>query len=802
MSPSNPNPAAARRANAVAAARARAQRMHREATHDAASGLPNRDEFMSRLERALAAAGRTGGGTALLCVGLDGVAGDDALRAFAVRLRASVRRTDVTGRLGIDVFGVLLTHLADADAVVPALAAKVLAADARVSVGVALAEASIAGDALLARAEAAMHAARGQGADTAVFFDGDVAPVPKECSAAGAPLPPDETARVEALRATQLLDSEPDELFDRIVRIVCTTLNAPVSLVSLVDSDRQWFKARCGVDARETARNVSFCAWAVLDDEPLIVEDASLDPRFADNPHVNGAPFVRFYAGVPLRSGGRRIGSLCAIDYTPRTLAPQDLLVLKQLARMVEDLIELRSAALGAVQSLNDWGGRPLLASGTGARLRQQFLRDPLTGMPNRLVVEDAIARHAARAAEGACGLLAVVDVDNLAAVNEAGSHAHGDAMLVAMARRLRHLAGPGDLAARIGGSTFLVWLQSDADDCAGRAQALHRALNRPVQVAGHVIHGSVTMGHSRFGPDGRDAETLLVRAQAALRHAKSHGHGLARAFEPAQRRNEPRALEHDLRGALARDELALAYQPKIDLRSGRVVGVEALLRWQHPVFGMVSPCDFIPVAEESGLIIPIGQWVLDQACAQLRVWRDAGHAGLTVAVNLSARQFLDDEVAARVVRTLERHGVPHGALELELTESTSMHDVGRSITIMKELKDAGVALSIDDFGTGYSSLAYLKRLPIDKVKIDRAFVSDLEQSAESRAIVRAIVTAVRCLGLDVIAEGIEQPGQARLLMADGCFEMQGFHFGRPVAAGDCPLDARFTLDVPPEEEA
>jgi diguanylate cyclase (GGDEF)-like protein len=621
-------------------------------------------------------------------------------------------------------------------------------------------------------------------------------------AAAGAPLPPDETARVEALRATQLLDSEPDELFDRIVRIVCTTLNVPVSLVSLVDSDRQWFKARCGLEARETPRNVSFCAWAVLEDEPFVVEDATQDPRFADNPLVTSAPFMRFYAGVPLRSGGQRIGSLCAIDYTPRTLAPQDLLVLKQLARMVEDLIELRSAALGAVQSLNDWGGRPLLDSGTGARLRQQFLRDPLTGLPNRLVVEDAVARHAARAPEGARALLAVVDVDNLAAVNEAGSHAHGDAMLVAMARRLRHLAGPGDLAARIGGSTFLVWLQSDTDDCAGRAQALHGALNRPVQVAGQVIHGSVTMGHSRFGPDGRDAETLLVRAEAALRHAKSQGHGLARAFEPAQRRTEPRVLEHDLRGALARDELALAYQPKVDLRSGRVVGVEALLRWQHPVFGMVPPCDFIPVAEECGLIIPIGQWVLDQACAQLRVWHDAGHAGLTVAVNLSARQFLDDEVAARVVRTLERHGVPHGALELELTESTSMHDVGRSITIMKELKDAGVVLSIDDFGTGYSSLAYLKRLPIDKVKIDRAFVSDLEQSAESRAIVRAIVTAVRCLGLDVIAEGIEQPGQARLLMADGCFEMQGFHFGRPVAAADCPLDAQFTVDVPPEEDA
>jgi diguanylate cyclase (GGDEF)-like protein len=802
MSRSYPNHAVARRANAVAAARARAQRMHREATHDAATGLPNRDEFMSRLERALAAAGRTGGATALLCVGVDGAGADDTLRAFAMRLRASVRRTDVTGRLGDEVFGVLLTHLADADAVVPALAAKVLAADARASVGIALAEGTIAGDALLARAEAAMRKARRQGANTAVFFDGDVARVPHASDAAGAPLAPDEPARVEALRATQLLDSEPDELFDRIVRIVCTTLNVPVSLVSLVDSDRQWFKARCGIDAQETARNVSFCAWTVLDDEPLVVEDARLDPRFADNPHVAGAPFVRFYAGVPLRSGGRRIGALCAVDYAPRTPAPQDLLVLKQLARMVEDLIELRAAALGAVQNLNNWGGRPLLDNGTGARLRQHFLRDPLTGMPNRLVVEDAIARHAARTPEGASALLAVVDVDNLAAVNEAGCHAHGDAVLVAMARRLRQQAGPGDVAARIGGSTFLVWLQSDADDCAGRAQALHRALNLPVQVAGQLIHGSVTMGHSRFGPDGRDAETLLVCAQAALRHAKAHGHGLARAFEPHQRRNEPRALEHDLRGALARDELALVYQPKIDLRSGRVVGVEALLRWQHPVFGMVPPCDFIPVAEESGLIIPIGQWVLDQACAQLRAWLDAGHAGLTVAVNLSARQFLDDEVAARVVRTLERHGVPRGALELELTESTSMHDVGRSITIMKALKEAGVVLSIDDFGTGYSSLAYLKRLPIDKVKIDRAFVADLEQSAESRAIVRAIVTAVRCLGLDVIAEGIERPGQARRLMADGCFEMQGFHFGRPVAAAECPLDAQFTVDVPPEEDA
>ena len=774
--------------------------LHHAATHDAATGLPNRDEFMSRAESALAAAARTGGGVALLVVGLDDGGVPGALPAFAARLRARVRRTDVVARIGDDAFAVLLTHLADAATDARALAGKMLgaAAPCGASIGIALDEGMFDAATLLARAQEAAQVARRRGGSTVVMVERPAAPDRR--AASGAPLPSDETARLDALRATQLLDSEPDELFDRIVRIVCTTLNVPVSVVSLVDSERQWFKARCGIEGRETPRDVAFCAWTVLDDEPFVVEDATRDARFADNPHVAGAPFVRFYAGIPLRSDGRRIGALCAVDYVPRTLGPQDLLVLKQLARMVEDLIELRTATLDAVQSLNNWGGRPLLESGTGARLRQQFLRDPLTGMPNRLVVEDAIARHALRAPADACALLAVVDVDNLAAVNEEHGHASGDAVLVAIARRLRHRAGPGDVAARIGGSTFLLWLQSDTHDCAERAQVLHRGLNRPVQVAGRVIHGSVTMGHCRFGTDGFDAETLLIHAQAALRHAKSQGHGLARAYEPAQRRTVPRALEHDLRGALARDELALAYQPKVDLRSGRVVGVEALLRWQHPVYGMVAPSEFIPVAEESGLIIPIGQWVLDQACAQLRAWRDAGHAGLTVAVNLSARQFLDDEVAARVVGTLARHGVPHGALELELTESTSMHDVGRSITIMKELKAAGVVLSIDDFGTGYSSLAYLKRLPIDKVKIDRAFVSDLEQSTESRAIVRAIVTAVRCLGLDVIAEGIEQAAQARLLMADGCFEMQGYHFGRPVAAADCPLDACFVVEVREEE--
>ena len=413
--------------------------------------------------------------------------------------------------------------------------------------------------------------------------------------------------------------------------------------------------------------------------------------------------------------------------------------------------------------------------------------------MPGRLAVEGAVARHAGAGRDGN-PLLVAVDVDNLDAVNQGGGHASGDAVLVAIAERLRRQAGATDVAARIGGSTFLLWLHAGEDGHARRLQNLQRALNRPVQIGKQVIHGSVTLGCSRYGRDGFDAESLLRKAQAAMRHAKSQGHGLAREFEASQLRPGQRGLEHELRGALARDELSLVYQPKVDLRSGRVVGVEALLRWRHPEFGQVAPAEFIPVAEESGLIIPIGQWVLEQACARLRAWREAGHRDLTMAVNLSARQFLDEDVAARVVEILARHRLPHGALELELTESTSMQDVQRSITVMKRLKEAGVVLSIDDFGTGYSSLAYLKRLPIDKVKIDRAFVSDLGQSAESRAIVQAIVTAARCLGLGVVAEGIEQEEQARLLMADGCFEMQGYWFGRPLEASHCALDALHLL--------
>lgn len=793
------------------------RRMHFEATHDLVTGLPNGYAFMSELERriGLARLGAGHDGFAVLHIGLGGIGRSEAqLQALAARMSAVLDPTVFAARLdgefvalaaGSDEDAARQTALTAARRILAEVAdcarGKDDVARAGTGIGIAVYRRGMGSADLLAQADQALQeAVRSAGGGVVAYRAQAQVSVAADGGAVPAPLPDDESERLQALRATGLLDSEPDEMFDRITRIACASLAVPIALVSLVDDGRQWFKARCGLEVQETPRDISFCAYAILGDEAFVVEDASADPRFATNPLVTGAPGIRFYAGMPVSANGRRIGTLCVIDTVPRVPTFQELDVLAQLARAVEDIVALREAALSTVRRLNVWGAgteRALSPRQHGPQRGTRMARDPLTGLSNRLAVEQAIGRHAGNdSGDGADGaLLVAIDVDALGAINEQDGHASGDAVLVEIADRLRRHAHADDVVARAGGSTFLMWLHPGAEGCCARLRTLQQALNEPVQLGRQAIHGSVTLGWSVFGRDGTDAESLLCKAEAALRHAKTQGHGMARAFEASQWQPQRRGLEHELRGALARSELTLVYQPKVDLHSGRVSGFEALLRWHHPCYGQMAPAEFIPVAEESGLIIPIGAWVLEQACAQLRAWRDAGHPDLTMAVNLSARQFLDEDVAARIVATLARYGLPHGALELELTESTSMQDVQRSVTVMNRLKEAGVVLSIDDFGTGYSSLAYLKRLPIDKVKIDRAFVSDLGQSAESRAIVQAIVTAARCLGLGVVAEGIEQPEQARLLLADGCHEMQGYWFGRPLDAAACVLDATPRLD-------
>ncbi|MBB3220621.1 putative bifunctional diguanylate cyclase/phosphodiesterase [Pseudoduganella umbonata] len=611
------------------------------------------------------------------------------------------------------------------------------------------------------------------------------------------PLPADEEGRLEALYASQLLDTLPEEVFDRLTRIVCASLNVPVSLISLIDKDRQWFKSSCGLQARETGRDVSFCGHAILSDEPFIVTDTNRDPRFASNPLVVGAPGIRFYAGVPIHSANHRIGTLCVIDTVPRELTAEEIRLLKSLARTVEDLLHLRQATIDSVDALNSWTITSAGSAGDPMQfLNDRLARDHLTGLPSRYAIDKAIHEALAQGTDGnASGLLALIDIDNLSAINERLGHVSGDRLIAAIGERLILASDPGDVAARIGGGLFAFLLRRQPDFQSGIARLghIHEALNRLVIGDALTVPCSITTGYVPLARGSDDAAELLDTAHEAVRQAKALGHGLMCQYNRALSRLGHRALGHDLRSAAQRDEFFLVYQVKTCPGTMQPTGVEALLRWRHPALGIVPPADFIPIAEESGIIVEVGRWALVAACRQAYRWFSEGKAFSAVAVNLSPRQFLHGDIVGAVRSALIDSGLPASLLELELTESVAVCDVERAIAIMQELKGMGITLSIDDFGTGYSSLSYLLRLPVDKLKIDRAFIAGLRDDARSQAIVKGVIDICEGLGIDVIAEGVETADQVALLMKLGCQEMQGFYFGRPMTPAQLDQASAFS---------
>ena len=423
-------------------------------------------------------------------------------------------------------------------------------------------------------------------------------------------------------------------------------------------------------------------------------------------------------------------------------------------------------------------------------QLEYQANFDGLTGLPNRNLLGDRIRQAmliSLRSRQEVAVL--VLDLDNFKLINNTLGHEQGDALLKMVAERLRGSVRSGDTVAHQGGDEFTIVISADAltENAALIAGKILETIARPFAVNGCelVITGSI--GISVFPKDGDDVQLLVRNAETAMYRAKEQGRNTCQFYTGEMNaRSEARvALEHELRRALERKEFLVYYQPKVSLRTGRITGMEALVRWNSPDRGMVGPDTFIPLAEETGLIVPLGAWVLRTACAQNKAWQDAGLPALTVAVNLSPRQFRQQNIAVLIEDALTGAGLNPRFLELEITESMVMRDADRVAALLGDLKRLGVSLSMDDFGTGYSSLSYLKRFPFDKLKIDKSFVRDITCDPDNAAIAKAIIAMAHSIHLKVIAEGVETQGQLEYLRSHGCDEMQGYYFSRPVPALD-----------------
>jgi len=472
-------------------------------------------------------------------------------------------------------------------------------------------------------------------------------------------------------------------------------------------------------------------------------------------------------------------------DITARKLAEQELLNAKnQLEALVAQRTEQLSQTVAALEL------KIAEQQAAEARAERLALFDGLTGLPNRHLLADRASQALDIARRGDEPLAVLfLDLDHFKNVNDSLGHRVGDSLLAQLAARLRGAVREQDTVARMGGDEFVLVLPlTDIAGAAHLASKLMSLASAPFHVDQQELTVTPSMGIAMFPTDGDDFDTLCKCADAAMYRAKKDGRNAYRFFTSEMQAQSARALqlENALRRALERRQLSLHYQPQFALEDdgeARIVGAEALLRWNHPELGWVSPAEFIPVAETSGLILPIGEWVLGEALSQLRRWDDAGLPGLTMAVNLSAVQFRHDGLPELVDRVLADADMPAERLELELTEGAAMDNPAVAITVMNELHARGVRLSIDDFGTGYSSLSYLKKFRVSKLKIDQSFVRDLTEDAEDRAIVDAVIRMASALGLETLAEGVETEGQLAFLRRQGCQAVQGYLFSRPLPA-------------------
>jgi diguanylate cyclase (GGDEF)-like protein/PAS domain S-box-containing protein len=757
------------------------------------------------------------------------------------------------------------------------------------------------------------------------------------------PLPVNEDARLTALHQAHILDTEPEERFDRLTKLAAEICEVTCAIISFVTADSCWPKSQVGCAFDEVPRDDSFAGWVVAGTEPMVIPDALLDDRFKHNMLVTGESQIRLYAGVPLITrDGYAIGVLAVFDSQPRELELAQIKLLQHLANLVMGQLNLNGMAEaltvattecdqlktrlslnekllhrveqhGTLQANNirtlkeklqeletnserynliasssndgiwDWdlktdkvffderwraiigletqdefgdsmdewmdrihtedlelfkteieatltGWMPtfknehrlqhhdgsyrwILSRGMAARhedgtvyrvagsiiditdskgAEQQLLHnafhDVLTGLPNRALFMDRLKRSLNRAKYRPDYLFAALflDLDRFKVINDSLGHQVGDELLVGIARRLEKCMRPGDMIARLGGDEFAVIIDNlkTADDAIQAADRLHQEMTVPYLLSGREVYASASIGVALSQSHHENAQDFLRAADTAMYHAKSRGRGCVELFDTEM---HARALgqlqiETDLRRALQRQEFRIFYQPIVSTESRQVRGFEALVRWEHPEQGLLSPIRFMQVAEETGLVVPLDQWVLRDSCRQLREWQQEFPMNplLSVSVNLSGKQFAHPDLCDKVRAILDETGIIPLSVKLEITESSLVENPDAAAQILRQLKELGVRISLDDFGTGYSSLSYLHRFPIDVLKIDRSFVNRMSVSKNSE-IVRTIITLAINLGMEVIAEGVETEEQVAQLASMHCDYVQGYLFSPPM---------------------
>lgn len=570
-----------------------------------------------------------------------------------------------------------------------------------------------------------------------------------------------------------------DDVLAHLMRLIESQLTGIFGSVLLLDKDGIHLRRGAApslaeaytraIDGVQIGPKVGSCGTAVYRREAVIVTDIMRDPLWEDYRELAEAHGYRSCWSTPILSHeGTVLGTFAM--YSTAVREPTDA-----ETRLVDVATRIAGIAIERKQAED--------------RIHFMASHDTLTGLHNRTLLKDRLSQALLYAQRYDRWMTVVfVDLDNFKIVNDSLGHNAGDELLKLVATRMIDCVRATDTVVRLGGDEFVILLldqPKSADTISVTVQKIRAAIAETVHLEGHDLRVTSSIGIANYPNDGTDADTLLANADAAMYRAKEMGRDNLQFYTPELNTtvHEKFLLQEELRNGVALSEFVLHYQPQVDLRTGRVFAVEALIRWMHPTLGMISPLKFIPTAEETGLIVPIGDWVLREACRQNKAWQDAGLPHMNICVNISARQFKEKNLMARVVSALQDSGLEAKYLELELTESLIMQDVEQAVATMAELQSLGVQFSIDDFGTGYSSLSALKTFPVARLKIDKSFIDHLPNSESDKAVASAVISLGQKLNLRVIAEGVETDEQVAFLRDNNCDEIQGYHFSKPIDA-------------------